>query len=72
MQVANPSKTTFSHWTIGPAEMLSLDEVAKKEGISVAEVKELIRNGKIDPIPLILVEENVTWAIDPKYHVEKN
>jgi hypothetical protein len=70
IQVANPPKTYNSKWTIGPAEMLSLEDVAKREGVKVEVVKEWIKDGKIDPIPLILQEENITWVISPKYHIQ--
>lgn len=70
IQVANPPKTYGSRWTIGPVEMLSLEEVAKREGVAITQVKEWIKDGKIDPIPLILHEENVTWVISPKYHLQ--
>ena len=70
IQVANPPKTYNSRWTIGPTEMLSLDDVAKREGVKVEVVKEWIKDGKIDPIPLILQEENITWVVNPKYHVQ--
>lgn len=50
--------------------MLSLEDVAKREGVTVVQVKEWIKDGKIDPIPLILQEENVTWVISPKYHLQ--
>lgn len=67
--VANPPTSNNPYWSIGPENMLSVSSVARRESKSSDEIIELIKDGKINPIPVIINEHNVTWAVDPNYKI---
>lgn len=69
--VANPPTSNNPYWSVGPQNMLTVASVAKKELKSSDEIIKLIKDGKITPIPVIINEHNVTWAVDPSYKISE-
>jgi hypothetical protein len=69
--VAQPPSSSNPYWKIGPAEFLTMEQVAKREGTTVAIVQSWAKDGLIDPKPLLLDEHNITFAIPTTYTVKK-
>ncbi len=68
--VANPPTSNKPYWQIGPSNMLTVNNVADLEHISEEEVVKLIKENKITPIPIIVDEHNITWAIPKNYKIQ--